>query len=645
MESVQRDGKICILDIDTQGVKNVKKSSLRAHYIFISPPSFEALEARLRGRGTESEKDTQKRLSNARKEMKYGEAEGNFDRVFVNDDLDETFHTLSIQIKSWYPHVVERDHHANLHKSVCNILEEKELTSGSNDNNKEVNEIAPNCMPEMNENLGGVVEDVVADIVTSANLVSSDETSEVTGKLTSQNEVKLIKNERYSKEKCLQMEENFSKAEMSMKMQIQELQQQLARQQTQYFREIEECKLQIQKERSRTLDTENLMDKMRTEFKKQRSEMVNEFNEQLKDMEKNLVHNQNNLDEKDREVTQLQKIVVELQRTMEDNRNGLESVEQEADDLHDENESLREEIEKYKRELESKHKEISKLQSDNTKMLGLQMELHMVEEAREREKKKLESVSESLSDETAKISQERDESKALAVDLEQQIDALRADLNIVKADYARASAANTNLQIAMEAFQKEREAEVSLFEEQKKDMEDANNAACEAKIHAAQKTNQKLMDEVQMAANNAVKNMMGEVETMEHKVEEYKKESLNLRRSLDQAISRLQRTQEDVIDRSLMKNTLLDWHSKKGKARRDVLELMASFLHFSEVEKEKCGIGNSNVTYRKVVDAVVPPISPAKIDASSLAGDNVREKWVNFLLAECGDETPKDEET
>lgn len=41
VESVQSSGKVCILDIDVQGVKNVKKSSLDPYYVFIAPPSME----------------------------------------------------------------------------------------------------------------------------------------------------------------------------------------------------------------------------------------------------------------------------------------------------------------------------------------------------------------------------------------------------------------------------------------------------------------------------------------------------------------------------------------------------------------------------------------------------------------------------
>ncbi len=107
VESVQKAGKVCVLDIDVQGVQNVKKSSLQPIYLFIAPPSMEELEKRLRGRGTESEDQVKTRLENARKELEYGQHAGNFDRVFVNADLKATFEDLVAAFKEWYPHLVE----------------------------------------------------------------------------------------------------------------------------------------------------------------------------------------------------------------------------------------------------------------------------------------------------------------------------------------------------------------------------------------------------------------------------------------------------------------------------------------------------------------------------------------------------------
>ena len=60
-------GKICVLDIDSQGVRSLKKSSnLSPVYVFVKPPSMDALEDRLRSRKTETEESLAKRLHAAR---------------------------------------------------------------------------------------------------------------------------------------------------------------------------------------------------------------------------------------------------------------------------------------------------------------------------------------------------------------------------------------------------------------------------------------------------------------------------------------------------------------------------------------------------------------------------------------------------
>lgn len=57
-------GLVVVLDIEMEGVKQMKADpGIDARYVFIKPPSFEALEARLRSRGTENEEDIQKRLA------------------------------------------------------------------------------------------------------------------------------------------------------------------------------------------------------------------------------------------------------------------------------------------------------------------------------------------------------------------------------------------------------------------------------------------------------------------------------------------------------------------------------------------------------------------------------------------------------
>ena len=72
VEDVQEAGKICVLDVDMQGIKQIKQSSLDPFYIFIKPPSIDELEKRLRARKTETEDTLQRRLSVARTEIEYG---------------------------------------------------------------------------------------------------------------------------------------------------------------------------------------------------------------------------------------------------------------------------------------------------------------------------------------------------------------------------------------------------------------------------------------------------------------------------------------------------------------------------------------------------------------------------------------------
>jgi guanylate kinase len=63
----------------------VRQSFPAGFQVFLKPPSFEELERRIRGRGTDSEEAIRKRLGRARVEL---EAEAEFDAALVNGDLE-----------------------------------------------------------------------------------------------------------------------------------------------------------------------------------------------------------------------------------------------------------------------------------------------------------------------------------------------------------------------------------------------------------------------------------------------------------------------------------------------------------------------------------------------------------------------------
>lgn len=98
VEKVREDGKICILDIDVQGCRSARAKGLEAKYLFVAPPSMEALEQRLRGRGTESEEAIVTRLGNAKEELDAKEDKELFDAVLVNDELDRAYAELKALI-------------------------------------------------------------------------------------------------------------------------------------------------------------------------------------------------------------------------------------------------------------------------------------------------------------------------------------------------------------------------------------------------------------------------------------------------------------------------------------------------------------------------------------------------------------------
>ncbi|XP_055949619.1 guanylate kinase-like isoform X2 [Argiope bruennichi] len=111
VKQILKNGKLCILDVEMVGVKNLKKTDLNPKFIFVKTPSIEVLEERLRNRNTESEESLQKRLARAKEELVYGETPGNFDLVLVNDDLEEAYK----QLKEFLLHDIEnlkrRMHH------------------------------------------------------------------------------------------------------------------------------------------------------------------------------------------------------------------------------------------------------------------------------------------------------------------------------------------------------------------------------------------------------------------------------------------------------------------------------------------------------------------------------------------------------
>ena len=78
-------GHPVLIEVDLAGAQAVKHAMPEAISVFLAPPSWEALEARLIGRGTETPEVIERRLATARTELA---AQDDFDAVVVNSELE-----------------------------------------------------------------------------------------------------------------------------------------------------------------------------------------------------------------------------------------------------------------------------------------------------------------------------------------------------------------------------------------------------------------------------------------------------------------------------------------------------------------------------------------------------------------------------
>ena len=92
VEKLLDSGMNVVLEIDVQGALQVMKSMPECVSVFILPPSFEELEHRLRGRGTETEEKVRERLETAKRELPYAPQD---DYQIINGgDIEAAYQSL-----------------------------------------------------------------------------------------------------------------------------------------------------------------------------------------------------------------------------------------------------------------------------------------------------------------------------------------------------------------------------------------------------------------------------------------------------------------------------------------------------------------------------------------------------------------------
>jgi len=95
MSSALAQGRIFVLEIEVQGTRQLRDSGIEGDYIFIVPPSMDALRQRLEHRGTNTPEEIASRLRIAEEEMA---AAVLYDHVVENDVLRDTVDAVKKRI-------------------------------------------------------------------------------------------------------------------------------------------------------------------------------------------------------------------------------------------------------------------------------------------------------------------------------------------------------------------------------------------------------------------------------------------------------------------------------------------------------------------------------------------------------------------
>jgi len=90
-------GRDVLLEIDSQGARQVRRIFPQAITLFVLPPSLEVLESRLRSRAQDSDEVIERRLASAREEVGHV---SEYDYVIINDTLDRALHDLKCIVQA-----------------------------------------------------------------------------------------------------------------------------------------------------------------------------------------------------------------------------------------------------------------------------------------------------------------------------------------------------------------------------------------------------------------------------------------------------------------------------------------------------------------------------------------------------------------
>ena len=123
LERAERDGADLLLDVDVQGAAQVRQKIKDAVTVFILPPSYEVLEARLRGRGQDDDAAIRTRLRAAARELG---AFAQYEYAIINEHLDTSVEELKSIVRAARCRVSRNEARARAIDRSFRAVEERE---------------------------------------------------------------------------------------------------------------------------------------------------------------------------------------------------------------------------------------------------------------------------------------------------------------------------------------------------------------------------------------------------------------------------------------------------------------------------------------------------------------------------------------
>jgi len=233
-----------------------------------------------------------------------------------------------------------------------------------------------------------------------------------------------------------------------------------------------------------------------------------------------------------------------------------------------------------------------------------------------------------------------DEARRRVAQLEQQLYDRDAELEVTQADMLisrqaleQQSTEAENLKEALEQLQSESSVGLSrLQREMALKLQQVQHLAQEERAGQERELGRQVEEERQQCASLAAQQQ--DRELLLRKAElDFHSERRKMQRTLESALSQLNNSQADVIDRMLVGNLIVSYFQRRRSP--DVLKIIAKVLAFSDSQLVAVGLKVApDLSLLSLLSSVIgQPTRPVVV-----AGDNLAEQWISYLINETGDD-------